>query len=59
MYMNVCVGIVDDLHTSSVSERSSGVNTFLKKNCLRDKERERVSVCVAHLVRFHLLFSVN
>ena len=27
VFMNVCVGIVDDLHTSSVSERSSGVNT--------------------------------
>ena len=38
--MNVCVGRVDDLHTSSVSERSSGVNTFLKKNCFRERERE-------------------
>ena len=41
VFMNVFVGIVDDLHTSSVSDRSSGVNTLLKKNCSRYLQRER------------------
>ena len=43
--MYVCV---DDLHTLSMSDRSSGVNTLLKRNCSkytshreREIERER------------------
>ena len=49
---------VDDLHTSSVSDRSSGINTLPKRNCSRytsQRERERekvcVCVCVAHLMK--------
>ena len=42
----VCVGVCSyDLHTPSVLDRSSGVNTLLKRNCSiylqREKERER------------------
>ena len=56
---------VDDLHTSSVSDRSSGIYTLLKRNCSRytsQRERKRRCVCVCLCCspyEAHLFFSVD